>query len=73
STLEDAVIKDQIDKKVLAANGDAPLPGLETKSAAHFMQERLKFIQQRAFQAGFTHDVFRLQPEEFKDIGIADC
>lgn len=49
-TLEDRVIEDQVDVKVVAIKGNSLLTGDERKPFVQFQQKRLQVIDQRLLQ-----------------------
>ena len=48
--LEYAVIEDEVDEKVLIADEDALLAGLEAETVAHFEQEVLEAVKKGVFE-----------------------
>ena len=44
--LEDSVVEDEIHEKVLVADEDAFLPGLEAEAVTHLQQELLQAVEQ---------------------------
>jgi len=70
--LEDAMVEDEIDEEVFAADQQAFLPGFEAEAVAEFEQEVLQPVEQRVFALAFAHHFARLEAEELEDVGVAD-
>ena len=67
-TLEDSVVKQQVQVKVFPVNNHALLPFHKGETLSEFQNETLQFAQNSCFQIVFQIVVF--QAEEIKEIGV---
>lgn len=67
-----AVVEDQIDEVVGAADADLFLTGLEAEAVTQFEKEGLEVVDERALQIFFPQGLGRRESEEFENVGIPD-
>jgi len=69
---ENPVVENEVEVVVFVADGDAPLPGLETKAGSEFQEEGLEMIEQGLFQIGLP--IMRALGEagELQNVGVAN-
>jgi hypothetical protein len=70
--LEQVIVKDEVDIKVLGLRADALLAGDERKAFAQLEQEGLEIINQGMLQVGFQELSRAGQSQEFQHDRIAD-
>ena len=68
--LEDAVVEDQVDEVVVVVEGDALLPRLEAKAAAHLDQKGLQVVDDGLLQVALSVPRPLLQPQKLQHVGV---
>jgi len=71
-TLEQEVVKDEIDIKVLILKANPLLAGDEAEALAEFQKECLKIVDDRLFDGRFAQGWVILQIQELQNVWIAD-
>ena len=66
------MVEDEVHEKVLVADEEALLPGLEAEAMAHLQEELLQAVEQGVLKVRFAHGILRTDAEELEDVGIAD-
>ena len=67
---QQAVVENQIDKKMIFIEGKAFLPGFEQKAFTQFQQKILQLIDNGGLKVALGILHFFLQTEKFQDIGV---
>ena len=69
---QQAMIKDQVNIKMLIVNGNPFLARFETEPFPKFEQKELQMIKQGIFKALFQHYILRGKPKELENIWVPD-
>ncbi len=69
---KEAVVEDEVDVVVFAANGDPPLPRLKAKARAELEEEGLEMVEECGLEIAFEIVWFFGQPGEFENVRVAN-